>query len=157
CRAAQGRHGHQRGAGRLSEGRTQVEDVRVIFRALPTYDNAMHYGSPLAFGPDGMLFVTPRERFDVEIRKEAQARDNHLGKVLRIRPDGSVPPDNPFATKQGAEEAVWTLGHRNTQAMAFDPQGRLWVIEHGAQGGDELNLVQKGKNYGWPVAGYGEH
>jgi glucose/arabinose dehydrogenase len=103
----------------------------------------MHYGSRLAFGPDGMLFVTTGERSDRPMRKYSQDPESTLGKVVRLKPDGSGPE-------------AWTLGHRNTQAMAFDPEGRLWVVEHGAKGGDELNLIQKGKNYGWPLVAYGE-
>jgi aldose sugar dehydrogenase len=120
-----------------------LKDVRVIFRAMPTYAGTMHYGSRLAFGPDGMLYVSTGERSDMPMRKYAQDPRSHLGKIVRMKPDGS-----------GQE--VWTLGHRNVQAMAFDPQGRLWVVEHGAKGGDELNLIEKGKNYGWPLVAYGE-
>jgi glucose/arabinose dehydrogenase len=90
------------------------------------------------------------------MRKYAQQLDSDLGRVLRIRPDGSVPGDNPFAGKAGARPEIWTLGHRNIQAAAFDPEGRLWIVEHGTNGGDELNLIQKGKNYGWPLQAYGE-
>jgi aldose sugar dehydrogenase len=142
--------------GVLSADRRSLSDVRVIFRAMPTYGNNMHFGSRLAFGPDGMLYVTMGERSDTPMRPYAQRLDSHLGKVVRIRPDGSAPSDNPFAGRAGAQAEVWTLGHRNIQAAAFDPQGRFWVIEHGTNGGDELNLIQKGKNYGWPVQAYGE-
>jgi glucose/arabinose dehydrogenase len=142
--------------GVLSADRQRLEQVRVIFRAMPTYDGTMHYGSRLAFGPDGMLYVTLGERSDRPIRPQAQQLDSHMGKILRIAPDGSVPKDNPFADESGARPEIWSLGHRNVQAAAFDPEGRLWDVEHGAQGGDELNLVAKGKNYGWPVAAYGE-
>jgi len=103
----------------------------------------MHYGSRLAFDPDGMLYISTGERSDAHMRKYAQQPDSTLGKIVRMKPDGS-----------GAE--VFSSGHRNVQAMAFDAQGRLWVVEHGARGGDELNLVQKGKNYGWPLVAYGE-
>jgi glucose/arabinose dehydrogenase len=142
--------------GVLSQDRRSVGDVRVIFRALPTYANNMHFGSRLAFGPDGMLYVTTGERSVASMRKHAQQRDNHLGKVLRIAPDGSVPRDNPFAGQPDAAGEVWSLGHRNIQAAAFDPKGRLWIVEHGTRGGDELNLVKKGANYGWPIVAYGE-
>src|SRR5690606_2248349 len=120
--------------GVLSPDRTQVSDVLVIFRAQPTYDGTMHFGSRLAFGPDGGLFVTTGERSDFKMRKFAQDPSSELGKVLRVDP-------------QGGKHEVWTLGHRNIQAMAFDAKGRLWVVEHGPRGGDELNLIEKGKNY----------
>lgn len=152
----QGGNGTSVARGVLSPDRSRVEQVRVIFRALPTYDNAMHFGSRLAFGPDGMLFVTLGERSDRSMRQQAQQLDSHLGKIVRIQPDGSVPRDNPFVGQENALAETWTLGHRNVQAAAFDAQGRFWVVEHGAQGGDELNLVEKGKNYGWPVVAYGE-
>jgi glucose/arabinose dehydrogenase len=138
-----------------ADGRA-LEQVRVIFRALPVYDGTMHYGSRLAFGPDGMLYVTLGERSDTPMRPQAQQLSSHMGKVLRINPDGSAPKDNPFAGQANALPETWTLGHRNVQAAAFDPEGRLWVIEHGPRGGDELNLIQKGNNYGWPVVAYGE-
>jgi glucose/arabinose dehydrogenase len=127
----------------------------VIFRALPTYENNMHYGSRLMFGRDGKLYITTGERSDAPMRKHAQQLDGHLGKVLRIDPDGAVPTDNPFAGRADAKPETWSLGHRNIQAAAFDDDGQLWVIEHGANGGDELNRVEKGKNYGWPIQAYG--
>ena len=142
--------------GVMSADRTRLDEVRVIFRALPSYGNSMHYGSRLAFGPDGTLFVTTGERSDTRMRMHAQQLDNHLGKVMRIRPDGSVPDDNPFAGRQGARPEIFSLGHRNLQAAAVDPQGRLWTIEHGPRGGDELNLIRPGTNYGWPLVSYGE-
>jgi glucose/arabinose dehydrogenase len=140
----------------LSADRRTLEDVRVIFRAEPAYDGRLHYGSRLVFGPDRMLYVTTGERSDASMRKYAQQLDSHLGKILRINPDGSAPKDNPFAGKAGAQPEVWTLGHRNVQSAAFDSAGRLWIVEHGARGGDEVNLIEKGKNYGWPLVTYGE-
>jgi glucose/arabinose dehydrogenase len=142
--------------GVLSADRTRLEQVRVILRTLPTYDGDKHFGSRLAFGPDGMLYVTTGERSDRATRPQAQALDSHLGKILRIRPDGSVPPDNPFVGQPGARPEIWSLGQRNVQAAAFDPQGNFWVVEMGARGGDELNRIEKGKNYGWPLIAYGE-
>lgn len=141
--------------GVLSVDRTRLEQVSVILRTLPTYDGDKHYGSRLAFGPDGMLYVTTGERSDRATRPQAQAMDSHLGKILRVRPDGSVPPDNPFVGRAGARPEIWSVGQRNVQAAAFDPQGRLWVVEMGTRGGDELNLIEKGKNYGWPLIAYG--
>ena len=142
--------------GRLTEDRANLEQVRIIFRAMPTYNNGLHFGSRLAFGPDNMLYITLGDRFDRPNRPKAQQLDTHLGKIIRINPDGSVPNDNPFAKQSGAMPEVWTLGHRNIQSAAFDEQGRLWTVEHGAKGGDELNLIEKGKNYGWAIATYGE-
>ncbi|MGH7638088.1 MAG: PQQ-dependent sugar dehydrogenase [Gemmatimonadaceae bacterium] len=152
----QGGNGTSVARGVLSADRRSLSDVRVIFRAMPTYSNNMHFGSRLAFGPDGMLYITLGERSDKPMRKYAQQLDAHLGKIIRIRPDGSAPSDNPFVGQAGALPEIWTLGHRNVQAAAFDPEGRFWVVEHGTKGGDELNLIQKGKNYGWPLQAYGE-
>ena len=140
--------------GVLSDDWRALKDVKVIFRAQPAYDGNKHYGSRLAFGPDGMLYITLGERSDAPMRPQAQQLESHMGKVLRIKPDGSAPADNPFVGK-GLPE-IWTLGHRNVQSAAFDSEGRLWVVEHGTKGGDELNLIAKGQNYGWPVAAYGE-
>jgi glucose/arabinose dehydrogenase len=142
--------------GVFSSDRRSVGDVRVIFRAVPTYNGTAHFGSRLAFGPDGDLYITTGDRSDTPMRKYAQQLDNDLGKVIRINPDGSAPGDNPFIGVADARPEIWTLGHRNIQAAAFDPRGQLWVVEHGTQGGDELNLIQKGKNYGWPIVAYGE-
>ena len=150
----EGGNGTSVARGVLSADMRKVEQVRVILRVLPTYDNNMHFGSRLAFGKDGMLYVTTGDRSDKPMRKYAQDPNSQLGKVLRIKPDGSVPSDNPFAGNKAAPE-VWTLGHRNIQAAAFDAKGQLWLVEHGAMGGDELNLVVKGKNYGWPLVAYG--
>ena len=137
----EGGNGTSVARGTLSQN--AVSDVRVIFRAQPTYRGTMHYGSRLAFGPDGLLYISTGERSDEPMRKYSQDAKSHLGKVVRIAPDGS-------------REEIFSLGHRNVQAMAFDAQGRLWVVEHGARGGDELNLVERGKNYGWPLVAYGE-
>jgi glucose/arabinose dehydrogenase len=90
------------------------------------------------------------------MRPQAQQLDSHMGKTIRINPDGSVPKDNPFAGQANARPEIWSRGHRNIQAAAFDPEGRLWDVEHGTNGGDELNRVEKGKNYGWPLVAYGE-
>ncbi len=143
--------------GVLTEDRANLEQVRVIFQAMPTYDNGLHFGSRLAFGQDKMLYITLGDRFDKNVtRPQAQKLDSHLGKIIRISPDGSVPADNPFAKQSGAKPEIWSVGHRNLQSATFDDQGRLWTVEHGAKGGDELNLIEKGKNYGWAVITYGE-
>jgi glucose/arabinose dehydrogenase len=142
--------------GVLSPDGRRLEQVRLILRAMPTYDGDKHFGSRLAFGPDGMLYVTLGERSDKPMRPQAQRLDSHMGKILRINPDGSVPKDNPFVGQAGARPEIWTLGHRNVQAAAFDPEGQLWEVEHGTNGGDELNRIEKGKNYGWPIQAYGE-
>ena len=151
----QGGNGTSIARGVLSADRRSLDQVRVIFQVVPTYNGTMHYGSRLAFGPDGMLYATFGERSDTPMRQHAQRLYGHLGKIVRIRPDGLAPSDNPFVGRPNVMPTIWTLGHRNVQAAAFDPRGRLWGIEHGARGGDELNLIEKGKNYGWPVVAYG--
>ena len=151
----QGGNGTAVATGVLSADRRALRDVTVIFRVLPTYDGRLHFGSRLAFGPDGKLFITTGDRSDAPMRHHAQELDNHLGKILRINPDGTVPDDNPFVAEAGARPEIWTLGHRNVQASAFDSEGRLWIVEHGTRGGDELNLIERGRNYGWPVQAYG--
>jgi aldose sugar dehydrogenase len=142
--------------GKLSADNTRLEQVKTIFRAMPTYDGKMHFGSRLAFGPDGMLYVTLGERSDKEIRPQAQHLNSHMGKILRITPDGAPAPGNPFIGQKNALPEIWTLGHRNVQSAAFDDKGQFGVVEMGPQGGDELNLIEKGKNYGWPLVTFGE-
>jgi glucose/arabinose dehydrogenase len=152
----EGGNGTSVAKGVLSADRTRLEQVAVILRTLPTYDGDKHYGSRLLFGPDGMLYVTMGERSDLATRPQAQHLNSHLGKILRIRRDGSVPPDNPFVGRDDARPEIWSLGQRNIQAAAFDAKGGLWVVEMGARGGDELNFIEKGKNYGWPLIAYGQ-
>jgi len=139
----------------LSADGRSLSEMRVILRAQPTYNGRLHYGSRVLFGPDGMLYVTLGERSDRQTRPQAQRLDSHNGKILRITPDGKPAAGNPFIGKSGALPEIWSLGHRNVQAAAFDPKGRLWEVEHGPRGGDELNLVEKGKNYGWPLVSFG--
>lgn len=131
-----------------------LNSVKVIFAQKEDPSGGHHWGSRLVFGRDGNLFVTLGDRFS--FRDSAQDLNSHLGKIVRIRPDGSVPPDNPFVGRQGALPEIWSYGHRNVQGAALHPvTGRLWAHEHGPQGGDEINEVLPGRNYGWPVITYG--
>lgn len=141
--------------GRLSEDGARVENVQVILRATPTYDGDKHYGSALAFAPDGHLFVTVGERSDAPVRGQAQDLGSHYGKTLRISPDGAVPRDNPFVGRAGALPEIWSSGHRNPQGVAIAADGTVWTVEHGPRGGDELNRIRPGLNYGWPEVTYG--
>ena len=134
-------------------GEERFEDVEVIFRQEPSHRGGLHFGSRLVFAPDGKLFVTLGERFEMEY---AQDLGRHWGKVVRLEPDGKVPADNPFVGKEGARPEIWSYGHRNAQSAAIHPgTGALWIVEHGPRGGDEVNIVERGANYGWPVVGYG--
>jgi glucose/arabinose dehydrogenase len=141
--------------GVLSADESTVENVKVIFRQMPTWDSKLHFGSRIVFAPDGKLFLTLGERSLPETRVHAQDLNSHFGKVVRLNPDGSVPGDNPFAGRSDAKPEIWSYGHRNVQAATLDSQGKLWTIEHGPRGGDELNQPQAGLNYGWPVITYG--
>lgn len=137
--------------GRLSGD--QLVDVQVIFRQQPKVATRHHFGSRLVFDGDGNLFISLGERGQ---RIEAQNLASHLGKLIRIRADGSVPNDNPFVSKSDALPEIWSYGHRNMQGAAISPySGRLWTAEHGPKGGDELNRPEAGKNYGWPIITYG--
>lgn len=132
-----------------------LSQAQVIFRQQPTYRSSGHFGSRLAFAPDGTLFVTLGERMSGSER--AQDLATHFGKVVRIRTDGSAPPDNPFIGRAGARPEVWTWGHRNPQSAAIHPQtGELWTVEHGPRGGDEINIARKGLNFGWPEVSFGK-
>ena len=136
-------------------GADGLDGVQVIFRQYPKVDGGNHFGSRLAFSPDGTLFVTLGERFTFQ---PAQDLATHLGKIVRINPDGSVPADNPFVGHEGALPEIWSYGHRNPQGAAIHPEtGKLWETEFGPLGGDELNIPQAGKNYGWPVVSWGKH
>lgn len=135
-------------------GGATLEDVEVIFRQEPTYDGRLHYGSRIVPADDGNLFVTVGERSDEPIRDQAQELQSGLGKVFRITPDGEPAEGNPFTADQALPE-IWSLGHRNVQSATLDGEGRLWTVEHGARGGDELNRPEAGVNYGWPDVTYG--
>jgi glucose/arabinose dehydrogenase len=138
---------------RLGQG--GLDDVRVVFRQVPKVTGGRHFGSRVLFSRDGRLFITTGERGQ---RNDAQNLSRHMGKVIRIEPDGSVPPDNPFAGSGKARPEIWSYGHRNVQGAALHPQtGQLWTVEHGARGGDEVNAPKAGRNYGWPVISYGRH
>ncbi len=142
--------------GRLSDDATRVENVQVIFHAMPTYDGDKHFGSRLAFAPDGKLFITLGERSDKPMRPQAQDLSSDMGKTIRINADGSIPVDNPFVGRAGARGEIWSLGHRNVQAAAIQPgTGVLWTVEMGTRGGDEVNADRAGVNYGWPIIAYG--
>ena len=142
--------------GRLSDDLSKVDNVQVLFQAQPTYDGDKHFGSSLAFAPDGKLFITLGERSDKPMRPQAQDLGSHMGKTIRLNADGSVPADNPFVGQAGTRPEIWSLGHRNMQGVAVQPgTGAIWTVEHGTRGGDEINLDQAGKNYGWPGVAYG--
>ena len=132
----------------------RLEDVKVIFRQQPSYASSNHFGSRIVFTRDGSLFVTLGERFSA--RDQAQDPTDHLGKLVRIMPDGSPSAGNP--KRDGWRPEIWSIGHRNVQGAALHPStGKLWTIEHGARGGDEINIPDAGKNYGWPVISYGRN
>ncbi|SDW41043.1 Glucose/arabinose dehydrogenase, beta-propeller fold [Ruegeria halocynthiae] len=139
---------------RLSEGGDRLTNLRVLFEAVPGGSAGRHFGSRVVEAGDGTLFVTIGDRGD---RPAAQDRSNHMGTVIRINRDGSIPPDNPFVGDTGFRPEIWSFGHRNPQGADLDQQGRLWVSEHGAKGGDEVNLIRPGANYGWPVISFGVH
>ncbi len=137
-----------------ASGGGTLSDVQVIWRQVPKVDGRGHYSHRIAFGPDGKLFISSGERQKFDPAQDMKA---NLGKIVRLNDDGSVPADNPFANKRGVTAQVWSLGHRNVLGLAFDAQGRLWDHEMGPSGGDELNLVVKGDNYGYPIVSNGDH
>ncbi|KIQ27834.1 hypothetical protein RT97_21450 [Variovorax paradoxus] len=139
----------------LSADGARLENLKIIFSQKPKVASRSHFGCRIVEARDGTLFLTLGDRFS---RKEdAQKLDNHHGKVVRINKDGSVPKDNPFVGKAGALPEIWSYGHRNGQGATLAPDGRFWMNEHGPQGGDEINVPQAGRNYGWPVITYGEN
>ena len=139
--------------GKLSADEKTIENPTVIFRATPTYDGDKHYGSRLEFDKDGYLFVSTGERSDLETRPYAQKQDSYLGKILKITKDGKPAPGNPNLA--GWKPEIYSTGHRNPQGMAIDEKGQIWDAEMGPRGGDEINLIQPGKNYGWGDVTYG--
>ncbi|MEJ1169091.1 PQQ-dependent sugar dehydrogenase [Variovorax sp. CCNWLW235] len=139
----------------LSEDGSKLENLRIIFSQQPKVSSRNHFGCRIVEARDGTLFLTLGDRYS---RKEdAQKLDSHIGKVVRIAKDGTVPKDNPFVGRAGALPEIWSYGHRNGQGAALAPDGRFWMTEHGPQGGDEINVPQAGRNYGWPVITYGEN
>ncbi len=135
---------------------SEMRDVQVIFRQMPTLDATQHYGGRLVFPKDGTLIITLGERSILPGRMQAQKLDSLLGKIVRVNRDGSIPKNNPFVNVPGARPEIWSYGNRNVQGAALDGKGRLWEVEHGPQGGDELNQIQMGRDYGWPTISYGE-
>jgi glucose/arabinose dehydrogenase len=140
---------------KLAADASRLEDVKVLFSQKPKVASTFHFGCRIVEARDGTLFLTLGERNSR--RDDAQTLDNHHGKVVRIHKDGSVPKDNPFAGRAGALPEIWSYGHRNPQGATLSPQGAVWLNEHGPQGGDEINVPQPGRNYGWPVITYGEN
>lgn len=143
-------------SARLSDDETALESVRILLRIEPTHTSVSHFGCRLLFDKQGKLFMTSGERMDPVIRVQAQQLDSRMGKLLRLNTDGSAAPGNPFEKTAGALPDIWTYGHRNSQGLAYHPKTHeLWSIEHGEAGGDELNLIEPGLNYGWPLIAYG--
>ena len=140
---------------RLDLGETpRLEDVKIIYRQHGPPSRGNHFGGRIAQAADGNLFLTNGEHFTD--REMAQTLDNDLGKIIRIKPDGTPPSDNPFVMKKGARPEIWSYGHRNPQGLTINPaDGKLWEQEHGAKGGDEINIIQPGHNYGWPLVSHG--
>jgi len=144
-----------RGTFTCDESACAISDFNVIWRQQPKVSGSGHYSHRLAFSPDGQfLFVASGDRQKMD---PAQDTSNTLGSIVRLLPDGSAAPGNPLSGEAGASDEIWSWGHRNVLGLAFDGQGRLWDLEHGPRGGDELNLVEPGRNYGWPVVSNGNH
>lgn len=142
--------------GRLSDDETKLEDPTVIYRATPAYRGSLHYGGRILFDKNGNLLVSTGERSDLSTRPQAQSMSSSLGKIVRITKDGAPAKGNPFDGESEARPELYTIGHRNPQGLAFHPEtGDLWANEHGPRGGDELNRIQAGFNYGWPTITYG--
>jgi glucose/arabinose dehydrogenase len=146
-------------SAQLSGDATRLDNLKLLFSQKPKVDSSMHFGCRIVEHDDGTLFLALGERF--ERKEDSQKLDSHLGKVVRVNKDGSVPQDNPFAgtppRNPDALSEIWSFGHRNPQGATLGPDGRVWMHEHGPQGGDEINRPEAGKNYGWPVITYGEN
>ncbi|MBC7917870.1 MAG: PQQ-dependent sugar dehydrogenase [Rhodoferax sp.] len=160
CYAEPGKGGNGTALARaeLSPDLTELQNLKVLFSQKPKVSSSLHFGCRIVERkvngkPDGTLFLTLGDRYSR--RDDAQTLDNHHGKVIRIRKDGSVPSDNPLVGQSGALPEIWSWGHRNPQGAALSPSGQLWLHEHGPQGGDEINLPNSGQNYGWPLISYG--
>ncbi len=142
--------------GRLADDEKTIENAQVIYRATPTYNGRLHYGGRIIFDKDGNLFASTGERSDKETRPQAQDLKSALGKILHITTGGKPVPGNPFEDRADARPEIYSYGHRNTQGLAFHPEtGELWSNEFGPRGGDELNIIKPGANYGWPIITYG--
>ncbi|WP_294256031.1 PQQ-dependent sugar dehydrogenase [uncultured Comamonas sp.] len=158
--ADRGKNSTAMAKARLSADASALENVQILFSQRPKIDSALHFGCRIVERkvngkPDGSLFLSLGERY--KAMQEAQSLQTHLGKIVRVNKDGSVPRDNPFAGRPDALAEIWSYGHRNSQGAALGPSDELWMTEHGPQGGDELNRIEPGKNYGWPVITYGEN
>lgn len=142
--------------GRLSDDETKMENVQVIYRATPAFRSTLHYGGRVLFGKDGYLYLSTGERSDKASRPQAQDLQSGMGKIIRLTKDGQPAPGNPFENDANARPEIYSYGHRNVQGLAFHPEtGDLWETEFGPRGGDELNRIEPGKNYGWPIISYG--
>jgi glucose/arabinose dehydrogenase len=140
---------------RLSDDGARLENLKVVFRQQPKAEGGIHFGSRLVFARDGRLFITIGERNQMDLAQDVSV---NRGQVIRIEADGRIPADNPFVNRNGARPEIWSYGHRNPQGAALHPQsGKLWTVEHGPGGGDEVNIPLPGRNYGWPVIGHGRH
>ena len=153
--ATNGTNGTALAKAQLSADQTQLEALQVIFSQRPKKASQLHFGCRIVERPDGTLLLTLGERS--HFKEEAQNLQNHLGKIVRIHKDGSVPKDNPFVGRSDTLPEIWSYGHRSPQGAALAPDGTFWMNEHGPQGGDEINRPEAGKNYGWPVITYGEN
>ena len=152
--------GNERGANtalmraRLNEDHTGLTNQQVLYKAVPNTTRGQHFGSRIAFDEEGYLYFSIGDRGNRDVNPQDITRDG--GKIYRLNPDGSIPDDNPFVNEEGAKKAIYSYGHRNPQGMDTHPEtGEIWTHEHGPRGGDEVNLIRKGENYGWPIISFG--